>query len=159
MCCNVSSTNNGPWCNIFFLSLVAWCHSFQLYWFSFHTYNTFTHSDIHKHSLRLSIPSSLNSSVADTSLGCRAGIRTRARLTASRRATNWATPHCFILFRCVLFWRIFWQLQITFAGVGGWGRGGFLLAKYYAELLLIGCMAWFDYKRRHLPIWDVYLLK
>jgi hypothetical protein len=36
--------------------------------------------------------------------------------------------------------------------LGRWGREGFLLAKYYAELLLIGCMAWFDNKRRHLPM-------
>jgi hypothetical protein len=27
------------------------------------------------------------------------------------------------------------------------------LAKYHAELLLIGSMAWFDNKRRHLPTW------
>ncbi len=40
---------------IFFLfkGLVASCHSFLLYWFFFHTYNTFTHSYIHKHSPRL----------------------------------------------------------------------------------------------------------
>jgi hypothetical protein len=45
-------------------------------------------------------------------------------------------------------------------GLGwGWGREGFLLAKYYEELLLIGCMAWIDNKRQHLPTWDVYLLK
>ena len=72
---------------------VAWCHSFIKNWFSFHTYNTFTRSYVHEHSqMLLSISSSLNSSVADTSLACRVGIRTRARLTASRRA-NWATPH------------------------------------------------------------------
>jgi hypothetical protein len=53
----------------------------------------------------------------------------------------------------------FSQLQITFEGVGGWGREGFLLAKYYEELLLIGCMAWIDNKRQHLPTWDVYLIK
>ncbi len=29
----------------------------------------------------------------------------------------------------------------------GGGREGFLLAKYHAELLLIGCMAWFDIKK------------
>ncbi len=78
----------------YFRGLEAWCHSFLLYWFFFHTYNTFTHSYIHKHSPRLlSIPSSLNSSVANTSLGRRAGIRTRARLTASRRATKRPTSH------------------------------------------------------------------
>jgi hypothetical protein len=32
------------------------------------------------------------------------------------------------------------------------GREGFLLAKYHAELMLIGCMVRFDNKRRHLPI-------
>jgi len=31
--------------------------------------------------------------LADTSLGCRVEIRTRTRLTTSRRATNWAMPH------------------------------------------------------------------
>jgi hypothetical protein len=57
--------------------------------FSFHTYNTFKHSYIHEHLPRLlSIPSVLNSSVADISLGCQVGIRTRARLTSSRLATN-----------------------------------------------------------------------
>ncbi len=38
-------------------------------------------------------PSSLVRSVGKTSLGCRAENRTRARLTASGRTTNWATPH------------------------------------------------------------------
>ncbi len=55
----------------------------------FLSYKTFTHSYINEHSPRLlSIPSLLNCSVADTSLGCRVGIRIRARLTASQRATN-----------------------------------------------------------------------
>ncbi len=55
-----------------------------------HSYNTF----IHCHSLRpLSISSSLVCSVGKTSLWCRAENRTRTCLTASRRATNYATPH------------------------------------------------------------------
>ncbi len=55
-----------------------------------HSYNTF----IHRHLLRpLSISSSLVCSVGNISLRCRAENRTRACLTASRRATNWATPH------------------------------------------------------------------
>ncbi len=40
-----------------------------------------------------SISSSLVCSVGKTSLWCRAENRTRACLTASRRAANWATPH------------------------------------------------------------------
>jgi hypothetical protein len=75
-----------------FLSLKVWWPDATLFYlisFFFHTYNTFTHSYIHEHSPRLlSIPSSLISSVADTSLGCRVGNRTRARLSASRHATN-----------------------------------------------------------------------
>ncbi len=48
---------------------------FLLYYIFFHIYNTFTHSYIHEHSLRLlSIPSSLNSSVADTSLSAESGF-------------------------------------------------------------------------------------
>ncbi len=71
--------------------------SFLLYWFSFHTYNTFPHSYIHEHSPRLlSIPSQLNCSVADTSLGCPVGIRTRGLPTASRRATNWVMSHPYL---------------------------------------------------------------
>ncbi len=55
-----------------------------------HSHNTF----IRRHSLGpLSISSSLESSVGRPSLWCRAENRTRACLTASRRATNWATPH------------------------------------------------------------------
>ncbi len=54
---------------------------------------------------------------------------------------NWPWCNIYTVW-CVLFWRIFSQLQITFEDGGeGWGREGFLLAKYYAELLLIGCMA------------------
>ncbi len=66
--------------DFFFFSkgLVARYHSFLLYGLSFHTYNTFTHSYIHEHSPRLlSVPSSLNSSVAATSLGCRVGAECR----------------------------------------------------------------------------------
>ncbi len=55
-----------------------------------HSYNTF----IHRHSLGpLPISSSLVSSVGKTTLWCRAENRTRACLSASRRATNWATAH------------------------------------------------------------------
>ncbi len=65
---------------------------FSTYIFSitFIQYCTF----IRRHSLKfLSISSSLVSSVRKTSLGCRVENRTRACLTASRRTTNWATPH------------------------------------------------------------------
>ncbi len=55
-----------------------------------HSYNTF----IHRHLLGpLSISSLLESSVGRPSLWCRAEKRTRACLTARRRATNWATLH------------------------------------------------------------------
>ncbi len=55
-----------------------------------HSYNTF----IHRHSLEpLSISSSLESSVGRPSLWCRAENQTRACLTGSQHATNWATPH------------------------------------------------------------------
>ncbi len=77
---------------VIFLGLVAECHSFCLFFIFYnlhtfiqsHSYNTF----IHRHSLRpLSISSSLLCSVGKTSLWCRAENRTRACLTASRRAT------------------------------------------------------------------------
>ncbi len=74
--------------------LVAWCHSFCLFWYyvlyNIHSYSKF----IRHHSPRfLSISSSLVSSVGKTSLGCRAENRSRARLTASQRTTIWAMPH------------------------------------------------------------------
>jgi hypothetical protein len=84
------------WCEIFmpyrnYKGLVAGCHSFLLFFIFYnihtfiqsHSYNTF----IHRHSLRpLSISSLLVCSVEYTSLWCRAEVRTRACLTASRRA-------------------------------------------------------------------------
>ncbi len=73
--------------------MVAWCHSFCLFWYLFSTY---IHSItfIRRHSPRfLSISSSLVSSVGKTSLWCPAENQTRACRTASRRTTNWATPH------------------------------------------------------------------
>ncbi len=73
--------------------LVAGCHSFCLF-FIFLYIHTFNHNSfIRLHSLKpLSISSSHVRSVGKTSLWCRAENRTRACLTASRRATNWATP-------------------------------------------------------------------
>ncbi len=89
---NCSLTRHGT--NFYYFDNVGKKLLTLLAFFFFHTYNTFTHFYILEHSPRLlSISSSLISSVADTSLGCRVGIRTRARLTASRHATNWAMPH------------------------------------------------------------------
>ncbi len=83
-------------CLCFFLFLKVWWQGATLFvYFSYfydihtfiqsHSYNTF----IRRHSLGpLSISSSLESSVGGPSLWCRAENRTRACLTASRRATN-----------------------------------------------------------------------
>ncbi len=77
---------------------MAGCHSFCLI-FIFYNIHTFIHSNsyntfIHRHSPGpLSNSSSLVSSVGQTTLWCRAENRTQACLPASRRATNWATPH------------------------------------------------------------------
>ncbi len=66
---------------IYFSFFITYIHSFN--------YHTF----IRRHSLKpLSISSSLVCSVGETSLWGRAENRTRACLTASRRAANWATP-------------------------------------------------------------------
>jgi hypothetical protein len=74
-----------PMMPLFFILLV-----FLSYIEYIQTYCTY----IHKHSPRLlSIPLSQNSSVADTFQRCRVEIQTRAPLTASPRATNWASPH------------------------------------------------------------------
>ncbi len=63
---------------------------YNIHTLSSHSYNTF----ICCHSLGpLSISSSLESSVGRPSLWCRAENRTRACLTASQHATNWATTH------------------------------------------------------------------
>jgi hypothetical protein len=50
---------------------------------------------------------------------------------------------------------LFSVLALCFTVFEGWGRGwkGFLLVNSHAELVLIGCTAWFDNKRRHLPTW------
>ncbi len=82
---------------------MAGCHSFPLFLFIFHIFITYIHSFIqshsyntfiHRHSLRpLSISPLLVRSVGNTSLWCWAENWTRACLTASRRATNWATTH------------------------------------------------------------------
>ncbi len=82
------STRNG------IKGLVAGCHSFYLFWFFITYIHSFNHNTfIHRHSLKpLSISSSLVCSVGETSLWGRAENRTRACLTASRRAANWATP-------------------------------------------------------------------
>ncbi len=74
---------------------MALCHSFwSLLLFNIHSYNTIT--------LRSSFTirrgpflesSSRLCSARGASMGCRAEIRTRACLTASRRTTNWAAPH------------------------------------------------------------------
>ncbi len=80
----------------FFKGLVAGCHSFYLFFIFFLTYihSFHMHTIIHRHSLApLSISSLLESSVGRPSLWCRAKNRTWACLTASRHATNWATPH------------------------------------------------------------------
>ncbi len=70
--------------------------------FIFHIFITYIHSFNHIHYntfIRrhspglLSISSSLVSSVGKTSMWSWAENRTRACLTASRRATNWAKPH------------------------------------------------------------------
>ncbi len=73
------------------LSFVYFSYFYDIHTFiQSHSYNTF----IHRHSLRpVSISSSLVCSVGKTSLWCRTENRTRACLTARRRATNWATPH------------------------------------------------------------------
>ena len=63
---------------------------------------TYIHSFSHIHTIHLSIairwglspfPHRLSAQWENTSLWCRAEIRTRACLTASRRSTNWAMPH------------------------------------------------------------------
>jgi hypothetical protein len=76
--------------------LVAVCHSFCLFIIFFYCI-TYIQSSNHMHTIHsprpLSISSSLDSSVGQTSLWCRAENRIRACLPASRRATNWATPH------------------------------------------------------------------
>ncbi len=69
-----------------------------LFLFIFIFYNIHTgQSSNHIHTIHSPRPlfnsSSLSGSVGKTSLWCRAGNRTRACLPASRRATNWATPH------------------------------------------------------------------
>jgi hypothetical protein len=67
---------------LFIFDFITYIHSFN--------HNTF----IRSHSLKpLSISSSLVCSVGKTSLWCMAENRTRACLTASRLAANWATPH------------------------------------------------------------------
>ncbi len=71
---------------VYFSYFITCIHSF----IQSHSYNTI----IHRHLLRpLSISSSLVCSVGKHLLWCRAENRTRACLTASRRATNWAAPH------------------------------------------------------------------
>ncbi len=90
-----------------FKCLVAWCHSFCLF-FIFYNILTYIHTitfiqDIYpspfaEASLHFFIACLLS---GGTSLWCRAENQTRACLTASRRATNWATPHHFFFF---FFW-------------------------------------------------------
>jgi hypothetical protein len=41
----------------------------------------------------------------------------------------------------------------------GIGKGRLPIGQYHAELLLMGCMAWFDNKRRHFLTWVKNLLK
>ncbi len=69
-----------------FKDLVAWCHSFWLFWYYIlHTFNP-SHSNskfIHRLSPKF---------LSISSLGCRAENLTRACLTASQRTINWATP-------------------------------------------------------------------
>ncbi len=98
--------------------LKVWWHAATLFvYFSYiydihtfissHSYNTL----VRRHSPRsLSISSSLWSSVRKTSLWCRAENRTRACLTASRRSTNWATPHHTN------------QLKVTYTELTQWGN-------------------------------------
>ncbi len=84
---------------IFFKRLVAWCHSFCLF-FIFYNIHTYIHtitfipyiypSAFTEASLHFFIASLLS---GGPSLWCRAENRTRACLPASRRATNCATPH------------------------------------------------------------------
>ncbi len=86
------------WISFFIKCLVAGCHSFCLF-FIFYNIHTIIQSHSYKTFIRrhwpgpLSISSSLVSSVGKSSQWCRAENRTRACLAASRRATNWATPH------------------------------------------------------------------
>ncbi len=78
---------------------MAWCHSFCLF-FIFYNIHTYIHritflqyiypSPFAEASLHFFIACLLS---GGTSLWCRAENRTRACLTARRRATNWATPH------------------------------------------------------------------
>jgi hypothetical protein len=84
----------------FFFRKVWWPDATHFYFIglSFHTYNTFTHSYIHEHSPRLlSVPSSLNSSVADISLGCRVGTKCRD----SDSGPPYSEPTCFQLSHAV----------------------------------------------------------
>ncbi len=95
---------------MFFKGLVAGCHSFCLF-FIFYNIHTFilSHSFIRHHLPGpLSISASLVSSVGKTFLWCLAENRTRACLTASRRANNWVTHHhyYFLLLKC-LPWECF----------------------------------------------------
>jgi hypothetical protein len=73
------------------LNLKVWWPDATLFYFIsffFHTIHSHILTSMNIRLRLLSISSSLISSVADTSLGCRVGIRSRARLTASRHATN-----------------------------------------------------------------------
>ncbi len=80
--------------------LVAGSHSFCLFFIFYNIQYRHSFNNIHTIHLSISIcwglspsPHRCISSVEKTLLWCRAENRTRACLTASRRATNWATPH------------------------------------------------------------------
>ncbi len=83
------------------IDLMAWNHSFCLfdvvyYFHSFHhihIYSTIAHSSVDIHRRSSTSPHRWSAQVGKTSLGSRAENRTRAWLTASRRTTNWTTPH------------------------------------------------------------------
>jgi hypothetical protein len=79
---------------------VWWQDATLFVYFSY--FITYIHLFNHIHSIHLSFairwglspfPHCLYAQWGNTSLWCRAENRTRACLTASRRATNWATPH------------------------------------------------------------------
>ncbi len=105
-----------------FKCLVAWCHSFCLFFIFYHIH-TYIHSYNHIHpspfaeaSLHFFIACLLS---GGTSLWCRAENRTRACLTASQRATNWATPHHSEPYLPCNLPSQYWQSSLFTRGGGG----------------------------------------
>jgi len=98
-----------------------------LFLFIFHIFIAYIHLFDHIHTIHLSVaicrglspsPHRFISSVGRPSLWCRAENRTRACLTASRRATNWATPHHKSTVKC--HWCIFFKISKTFLFLRFW---------------------------------------